>query len=163
MKILIRLERIILPGLGVLLFAFSVSWMLIEALSREFFSKSFAVSEELIVFTLMWSILLTLAQSGREHYHIFVDLVTSNIPPKYRVLVNIITSSLSLFFMAILLIASIQFACHLYRMGFISESPLQVPMWIVFLSVITGAVLLCLYYLECLFESFRNIKNDPIS
>ena len=162
MKTLMRLERKILPGLGVLLFAFSVTWMLIEALSREFFRKSFAVSEELIVFSLMWAVFLTLAQSGREHYHISVDLFTSKIPPKYRILVDIITSALSLVFMIILLIASIQFVCHLYRMGFISESPLQVPMWLVFLSVIIASVLLCLHYIEGLFKSFRNIKKDPV-
>lgn len=160
MKILIRLERKVLPGLGVLLFAFSVTWMLIEALCREFFRKSFAVSEELIVFTLMWAIFLTLAQSGREHYHISVDLFTSKIPSKLRGFVDIFTSILSLIYISILLIASVQFIRHLYSMGFISESPLELPMWIVCLSVTVGAVLLCFYYLERLFKSSEKVEKD---
>jgi TRAP-type C4-dicarboxylate transport system permease small subunit len=154
-KTLKYLERKILPGLGVFLFAFSVTWMLAEALCREFFAKSFAISEELIVFTLMWAVFLNLAQSGREKYHISVDLFTRRMPSKIRDMVGILKAVLSLFYAVILIIASVQFISHLYRMGFISESPLQLPMWIVCLSVAIGAVLLSFYYFERLFQYFR--------
>ena len=154
-KTLKYLERKILPGLGVFLFAFSVTWMLVEALCREFFSKSFAISEELIVFTLMWAVFLNLAQSGREKYHISVDLFTRRMPSIIRDMVGILSAVLSLFYAVILIIASVQFIRHLYRMGFISESPLQLPMWIVCLSVTVGAVLLSFYYFERLFQYFQ--------
>ena len=149
------LERKILPGLGVFLFGVSVTWMLAEALCREFFSKSFAISEEFIVFTLMWAIFLNLAQSGREKYHISVDLFTRKMPSRIKGIVSISTSVLSLFYAVVLTIASVQFVKHLYRMGFISESPLQLPMWIVCLSVTVGAILLSFYYLEKLVQFFR--------
>jgi TRAP-type C4-dicarboxylate transport system permease small subunit len=155
LKTLKYLERKIIPALGVLLFAFSVTWMLTEALCREFFRKSFAVSEELIVFTLMWAIFLTLAQSGREEYHISVDLFTRRMSPGFRNLVGLITAVLSLFYVVILLTASVQFISHLYKMGFISESPLQLPMWFVCLSVTVGAVLLSFHYFERVFQYFR--------
>lgn len=149
------LERKILPGLGVCLFGVSATWMLVEALCREFLSKSFAISEEFIVFTLMWAIFLNLAQSGREKYHISVDLFTRKMPSRIKGIVSILTSVLSLFYAAILTVASVQFIKHLYKMGFISESPLQLPMWIVCLSVTVGAVLLSFYYLERLFQFFQ--------
>jgi TRAP-type C4-dicarboxylate transport system permease small subunit len=158
-KGLYYLERKIIPGLGVCLFGISVTWMLAEALCREFFSKSFAISEEFIVFTLMWAIFLNLAQSGREKYHISVDLFTRKMPAVIKGIVSILTSVLSLSYAVILTIASVQFIRHLYKMGFISESPLQLPMWIVCLSVAVGAVLLSFYYLERLFQYFRK-KQD---
>ena len=133
----------------------SVTWMLAEALCREFFSKSFAISEEFIVFTLMWAIFLNLAQSGREKYHISVDLFTRRMPSGIQNVVGVLTAVLSLFYAVILTIASFQFIKHLYKMGFISESPLQLPMWVVCLSVTVGAVLLSFYYAERLFQFFQ--------
>ena len=157
-KILRYVERELLHAIGAVFFCVSAIWMLVEALSRQLFERSFAISEEVIVFSMVWAVFLSLAQAGRKNYHISVNLFISKLSAKPRRIVNILTSCLSVFYCALIFISSIKFIPHLYRRGVISESPLQIPMWIVYMCIPVGAILLCLFYFLKAFSYMR--KTD---
>lgn len=84
MKIINFIQDKIITSIGVVLFLISCFWMIIESISRTVFSKSFSISEELIVFTLIWAIFLTIGQSGKEGNHIFVDLFIRKFNSKWK-------------------------------------------------------------------------------
>jgi len=147
-KVLKYINEKSIPAIGTAFFCLSIVWMFVEAISRQLFSHSFAISEEIVIFSLAWAILLTLAQAGRKGYHISVSLFISKMSPKTRNLVNLITSCLSICYCALILVSSLKFIPHLYAIRVISDSPLQLPMWIVYMAIPVGAILLILFYFE---------------
>ena len=155
-KVLKYINEKVILSIGTVLFGLSAVWMLVEALSRQLFACSFAISEEIVIFSLAWAILLTLAQAGRKGYHIAVDLFTGKMPPKIKRAVNITISCLSIGYCALILVSSLKFIPHLYAIGVISESPLQLPMWIVYMAVPVGSILLILFYFERVVCYIRN-------
>jgi TRAP-type C4-dicarboxylate transport system permease small subunit len=153
------IEKKMVPGIAVCFFGFSVTWMLVEALSRQIFERSFAVSEELIVFSLLWAIFLILPDSGRSGFHIYVDLFINKASKKFKRIVNTLTALLSATYCIVIVISSYGFIRHLYRMQIISESPLQLPMWAIYMAILAGAVFMALFYLERAVLSFRDRGN----
>ena len=159
MRTLRFIERKLIPGIAVCFFGFSVTWMLVEALSRQIFERSFAVSEELIVFSLLWAIFLIFPDSGRAEFHIYVDLFINKANKKLKRIVNAITALLSAIYCAVIFISAYGFIRHLYRMQIISESPLQLPLWAIYMAILMGAVFMALFYLERAVFSFRNRRD----
>jgi C4-dicarboxylate transporter DctQ subunit len=154
-KLFLFLEDILFPNLGTVFFAIAVIWMMVEAISRQIFSYSFAISVEVITFSILWAVLLTLAQAGKQDYHISIDVVVSRLPEGVRKFLNLFSILLCLVFSLILLYASLKSITHLHETGFTSSSPLRLPMWIVSLAVPIGSVLLALYYLRTFYASLK--------
>lgn len=163
-KRLSYIESTLIPNIGVIFFIISAIWMFIESLSRQLFSRSFAISEEVILFSLIWAIFLTLAQSGREGYHIYADLFVRNLPVRIKKIVNIITFILSLGYSILIFLSAVKFIPHLYKTKVISSSPLQLPMWLVLTVIPIGAMLLSIYYFSEILSLIKNynqsVEND---
>jgi len=147
-RLLLFLEDRLFPNIAVVFFLVSISWMLLEALSRSIFSKSFAISEEVTTFTMMWAILFSLAQAGKQGNHIKLDLVLNLLPKPVVFFLNVVTSCLGLLFSLSILYSLYLYMPHLYNIGLASHSPMRLPMWIVYSSMPIGAVLLCLYFIR---------------
>lgn len=153
MKKLIRawtfFEQNLIPNIATAFFALSFGWMLLEALARRIFSYSFTISEEVVVFSLMWGVLLSLATAGRKGYHIWIDLVFDYLPKRVQKGLAIVTLGLSFTYCLIILISSAKVIPHLKSTNLVSYTPLELPMWMVNLSILIGAFLLCCFYFEC--------------
>ena len=147
-KKILNISEDIIPYIGVILFSVSLCWMVVEALSRQIFSYSFSLSQEVVIFCMVWSVFISLSDAGKKGYHISVDLLILKLPVKVRRIVNIFTALLSIFYCVFVLVSSVKFISHLYSMGIVSESSLQLPMWVVLLCVPIGMILLILFYLE---------------
>lgn len=157
-KISITQNKIVM-GVAITLFSFSCIWMLFESLSRAIFSKSYAISEEVVVFTLFWAIFLALAETGRAGFHIKVDFVVNKLNKKIKWLVKAIASILGCVYCILMAYSAYIFIKHLYKMELISESPLQLPMWAVCLSIVIGSLLMSIFYVE---ELTKSIKERSI-
>lgn len=153
MKILDFIESKIVTSFANILFVISCLWMLVESLSRQFFNKSYSVSEEVVVFTLIWAIFLTLGQSGKEGNHIFVDLIVTKFSQKLKKVTSIINSIIGILYAAFLVYVGINYMQHLLETGITSHSSLRLPMGYVFLVVPIGMLFFGLYYV-------RNLVND---
>lgn len=160
MELLKFIERKVFPSIGVAFFTLSVVWMLVESISRQL-GHSFEVSEEVILFSLAWAIFLSLAQSGRENFHIDVDLVFRLLPQRVKHVVKSVTLLLSVFYCVIILVSSLKFIPHLYAGRIGSSSSLELPMWLVYCAIPIGAVLLAFYYLENIFGLLKG--NEGVS
>ena len=158
MKMLKLLQEKVITTLAVFLFMVSAVWMMIEAISRQVFSASFAISEEVVLFTLIWAIFLTIGQSGSEGYHIAVDLLTRNRTFKVRRILLLINSLVGIFYAAFLVYVSINYIQHLFSTGIKSHSPLRLPMAYVLMAVPIGMSLFALYYVKRFWDSFTKEK-----
>ena len=153
-------EQNLIPNIATILFAISFGWMLFEALARRIFSYSYAISEEIVLFSLMWAVLLSLGQAGRKGFHIRIDMVFERLPKSWQKGVSIVTSGLSLFYSSLILISTALVIPHLKAMKLVSYTPLELPMWIVNLGVLIGAILLCTFYLESLIKEFLSLRGN---
>ena len=156
MKILEFIQRKVVISIAVILFMFSCSWMLVESISRQFFSKSFSFTEELVVFSLIWAIFLTLGQSGKEGNHIFVDLFVMRFGKRTKKITAIITNLIGFLYACFIIYVGINYIEHLLNTGITSNSSLRLPMGYVFLAVPLGMLFFAFYYLQSLLKEIPN-------
>lgn len=156
MKIIEFIQGKLVTSIAVVLFIFSCSWMLIESISRQFFSKSFSISEEVIVFSLIWAIFLTLGQSGKEGNHIFVDLFVMRFGKRTKKVTAIISQLVGFLYACILIYVGINYIQHLLNTGITSHSSLRLPMGYVYLAVPIGMLFFAFYYFQSLFKAISN-------
>lgn len=150
MKLIEKFQDKVVTSIAVFLFIVSCLWMLIEAISRQVFSISYAISEEVIVFTLIWAIFLTLGQGGKEGNHILVDLFTSRFGAKTKKITTIITNIIGLSYGAFLVYVGVAYIEHLFSTGITSHSPLRLPMGYVYFAVPIGMLFFSFFYLHSL-------------
>jgi C4-dicarboxylate transporter DctQ subunit len=154
-KTLLFFEDKLFPNLGALFFLNAVTWMMVEAISRQLFKHSFEMATEVITYSMAYAVLLTLAQAGKKDYHISIDVVLTRLPKGLRKFLNLFTITLGFVFSLILLYSSLDTVTHLFETGLKSESTLRLPMWILYLAIPIGSVLLVLYYLRSFYESVK--------
>lgn len=104
MKILNFIENKIIVPIAVSLFMFSCIWMLIEAISRRFFNTSYNFSEELVIYSLIWAIFLTLGIGGKKQVHITVDLLTTKMGVQSQRLTKIFNSLIGIVYSSFIII-----------------------------------------------------------
>lgn len=149
----------IITSIGVGLFIISCMWMILESISRTVFSKSFSISEELVVFTLIWAIFLTIGQSGKEGNHIFVDLFTRKFSPKWKRISVIFNATIGLIYAGFIVYVGINYIDHLASTGITSYSSMRLPMWFVFLCIPIGMLFLAWYYFTVIVEEIRSKRT----
>lgn len=135
--------------------------MLMEALSRLFFDTSFFWAEELVRFAIIATAFLSLSLAGAHQRHIRAELFVSLMPTKLRQVLNMIAVLAGLGYSGILAWTGWTQATQVFRIRLLSESVLELPMWIVAAAVPIGATLLAFYY----FGRFRAIlggDSDPL-
>lgn len=120
--------------------------MVIEGLSRHLLGVSYFWAEESVRFLLLWSFFLTLGIAGFQQYHIRTELLVQRFPPALQRVSWIVASVVGMAFSSILAYSSIAQVKRYYTMGMLSESNLEMPMWIIFLAMPIGGTALFLYY-----------------
>jgi TRAP-type C4-dicarboxylate transport system permease small subunit len=143
-------------SIGVILFIFSCLWMLVESISRQLFSKSFSFTEEVVVFSLIWAIFLTLGQSGKEGNHIFVDLFVLRFGKRTKKITAILTQLVGFLYACFIIYVGINYIQHLLNTGITSQSTLRLPMGYVYLAVPIGMLFFALFYFQSLFKEIFN-------
>lgn len=139
------LSRVVLFCATVLMLS-GTGIMVLEGLSRHFLNISYFWAEESVRFLLLWSFFLTLGIAGFQQYHIRTELLVQRFPPAFQRLSWVVASIVGMAFSAILAYSSIDQVRRYYTMGMLSESNLEMPMWIIFLAMPVGGIALFLYY-----------------
>lgn len=139
------LSRIVL-GCATILMLGATGIMVLEGLSRHFLGVSYFWAEESVRFLLLWTFFLTLGIAGFQNYHIRTELLVQRLPLTMQRVSWLISCLAGMAFATILAYSSIDQVRRYYTMGMLSESNLELPMWIVFLAMPVGGVALFLYY-----------------
>lgn len=120
--------------------------MILEGISRYVLGVSYFWAEESVRFLMVWAFFLTLGIAGFRHYHIRTDLLVQRLPRPMQRAVWLLSCAAGMAFAFILAYSSIPQVHRFYTMGMLSESSLEMPMWLLFLAMPVGGVALFAYY-----------------
>ncbi len=138
-----RLLRTVL----VLLLAGYLTLVLLQVFFRYVLNESLFWAEELVRFSLVWSVLLGSALVARDRAHIRIDIFENLLPPSWRRGLNLVLDLLMILFCVILAVTGLQFVGR----SLMQTSPsLNVPMWTVYAAVPVGAALQAVFVLSVL-------------
>jgi len=120
--------------------------MILEGLSRFVLNVSYFWAEETVRFLFVWAFFLTLGIAGFKCHHIRTELLVQSLPLPVQRLIWVLSGLTGMAFAAILVYSSFSQLHGYYLSGFVSESSLEIPMWIIFMVIPLGGVALLGYY-----------------
>lgn len=135
--------------------------MMFEGLGRSVFNTSYFWAEEAVRYLLIWAFFLVFGVAGSSGHHIRTDLVIAKLPRGSKQFFNGLASLFGVVFSGFMFYASIPQVSRYYKMGMMTESNLDLPMWLVFLAMPIGSILLFIYYLRCVYLVFKS--KDPFT
>jgi TRAP-type C4-dicarboxylate transport system permease small subunit len=146
-------------GIATILTLAATSIMVLEGFSRFFLGVSYFWAEESVRFLLVWAFFLTLGIAGFRQFHIRTELFVQRFSPALQRFSWMLSCVFGMIFAGILGYSSIDQVHRYYTMGMLSESNLEVPMWIVFLAMPIGGIAMFIYYAYAFWYSVR--WGDP--
>lgn len=147
-----RIEGAIL-NFSTALISVSLCVMFFEATSRSLVSQSHWWAEELVRFLVVWSVLLSLGVANRRGHYIRMDLILLMLPAGIQRLLGWLNALLGLTFSGALVYAGVLQVLHLEKLGMMTESNLDLPLWFIRLALPLGGILYALYF----FGSMRRL------
>ncbi|NLY34085.1 MAG: TRAP transporter small permease [Alcaligenaceae bacterium] len=123
----------------------STSIMIVEGLSRFFFNVSYFWAEELVRFLMVWAFFLTLGIAGFRFYHIRTELLVQRLSAGMQKVTWLLAGVAGMVFAGILFYSSIFQVMRLHKMGMVSESNLEIPLWIVSLALFMYYFMVAVY------------------
>jgi TRAP-type C4-dicarboxylate transport system permease small subunit len=128
-----------------------------DVVGRAFFNKPIPGAFELSEYMLSVLVLLGAAYTQQVKGHVGVDFLTIRFSPKSQAVLQAVTTSASLFVIAIMVWQGYLEGIHEKAVS----DQLRVPQWPFKLFVAAGGLLLWLELLLDLFASFRKIAGRP--
>lgn len=155
------IEQHLIPDIiGGGFFVLAFGWMCLEAIARRFFGHSIEFSDEIVTFSLVWAIFLALAQAGREGRHVSIDLMVSRLSKPFRKGLNFFANVTGFLWGATIVLSTIKFIPHLLLSRAVSSSSLRVPMWVMYVALFVGGIMLALYYLEAAISLWKRKQGE---
>ncbi|MEL7647674.1 MAG: TRAP transporter small permease [Sedimentibacter sp.] len=154
------IAKLIKVFLGVLLVVMLVV-ALIEVFRRYILGRSFAWAEELIRYLIIWISFLGAAVAYKENNLVFFDLVANKIKGKAKMILLIITNTITLSIILFVFLNSVE---TILKPSILTQKSigLQVPMVIPFLSVPLGLGLMFLFGLYKYREIIADYENNQM-
>jgi len=137
------------------MFLMATSIMLLEAFSRAFLNHSFFWAEEAVRYLFVWAFFLNIGVAGSKGYHIRTGMLVDKFNKPWKAAINSLVCLTGIGFGGILFYAALPQVRRFYTLGMMTESNLDLPLWLLFSVVPAGAVLLILYYVGLLWITLR--------
>jgi len=137
----LALVRRVVNGVVIVVFAAIVVVVFSQVVSRFVFNAPFSWSEELARYLQVWLILLTSAAVLRKGLHLAVDYAVHSLPAPAKRFLRIVNLGFIIFFLLVVMISgSMLIAATLSH----KTPALQLPMWLVYLALPVGSLLMLL-------------------
>ncbi len=149
----------VLVATGTVLMLTATVIMIVEGMSRYFLDQSYFWAEESVRFLMIWAFGLTLGAAGFRQLHIRTELLVQSLPAAAQRLCWLIGCATGIGFALILIVSSIPQTLRYYTMGVVSESQMELPMWLLYLAMPVAGLGLLLYYLKSAVLAWRG--QDP--
>jgi len=133
--------------------------MILEGFSRYVLNVSYFWAEESVRFLIVWAFFLTLGVAGFRQCHIRTELLVKRLPHATQRAVWLLSCVAGLAFAWVLAYSSIAQVQRFHALGMVSESSLELPMWLVFLAMPVGGAALFVYYACAIRQAWRG--HDP--
>jgi len=104
-------------------------------------------SDEITVYLVIWATFIACSSVTAENRHVRADLVTSQLSPRNRAVLECISNIAGAIFTAIMCWYGYEVARDAYEFGDLSTTTLRFPMWIYYASLPVGTALMSIRYL----------------
>lgn len=123
-----------------------------QVLMRYVFNNAPEWAEESVLYLIIWSVMIMASKLVRDNEHIGADLLLNALPKKYEKYLQIAIAILAISFCIIVIYYGFKIVSITYGMDERSTTRLRFPMWIAYLSIPSGASLVCMSYLYRVFS-----------
>ena len=131
-----------------------------EVIVRYVFDSPTLFSVELSEYLLVLVVFMSIGWVLKEDRHVAVSFVVDLMPRKVRLGMNVLTSVLTMAFLGILVWKGGRTAVTAYTGDYHSSSLLNFPMWIPYVLIPLGALVLSLQYLVKIGQLIRSIGSQ---
>ena len=128
-----------------------------EVVVRYVFDSPTLHSVELSEYLLVFVVFMSIGWVLKENRHVAVTFAVNLLPEKVRLVLNTLTSLLTLAFLGILVWKGGKTAMTAYTGNYHSSSLLNFPMWVPYALIPLGALVLSLQYLVKIGELIRTL------
>jgi len=149
----------ILANVATAMMMLALGIMFFEASGRSLTSRSHWWAEESVRFLVVWAVLLALSPATRQHHFIRMDLLVMIAGPRLRLALGWINAIAGLIFAITLTWTGILAVRHLMRIRMMTDSNLDLPMWLIHLALPIGAALWGVHFLISFYALWRG--HDP--
>lgn len=138
---------------GVLMLVSSLM-IFMQVILRYVFSFSIIWVEEFARYSIVWFIFLGASLAAREGKHASVDVLIRLFPPKVQKVFDVLDIVISIVFTLIIVWFGFSMVVRISQIGNITPA-LQIPMYIPYLAIPIGALMMTWRFLEKLLETLR--------
>ncbi|GGE41772.1 hypothetical protein GCM10007276_18860 [Agaricicola taiwanensis] len=150
-----RFERGPLLGLATALLLAAMALMFYEATSRMLLGDSHWWAEEAVRFLVVWSVMMAFGVATRQGNYIRMELLIDTAPHVVRRFGAWLNCLCGLAFSGMVFVAGVLSCLHLYTVGMMTESNLDLPLWLVRAALPIGALFYGLYFVSVAIELFK--------
>lgn len=143
-----RFERGPLLGIATAMMLGAMALMFYEAASRTLVGDSHWWAEESVRFLVVWSVMLAFGVATRQGNYIRMELLIDIAPTPVRRCGAWLNCLCGLAFSGMVLVAGVLSCLHLYKVGMMTESSLDLPLWLVRAALPIGALFYALYFVS---------------
>lgn len=133
----------------------------LQVVMRYVFNESLTWSEELSRFAFVWFVYTSASYAVRYQRHVkfnFLVNILHKISPLYSQILKIIALFFWIGFLLFIDYYSVQIIANQFKMGQVSPAN-QIPMYIVYLGLPMGALLMTFRVTQHIINSFKELKN----
>ena len=132
-----------------------------EIILRGLFNSPTIWIMETTIYLFAWFAFLSLPYVEREDHHIRIDLLISYLPEYTRNVWDIVSTLFTMLFVAVIIYFSFAIVSESYKTNELSDTLMQIPLWIPKISVLIGTTLLGLQLLSKCFLRLNRLRSTP--
>ncbi|KUO51508.1 MAG: hypothetical protein APF76_17750 [Desulfitibacter sp. BRH_c19] len=141
-----------------ILYATMVIVIFLQVFFRFVIKASLPWSEELARYIMAYAVFIGAAIAAKEGAHIGINVIVGALPKPFDKYMRGIAMFISFIFAALLLYLSIIIVMFLMKTG--QKSPaMLIPIWIAYLSVPLGAILMSIRFLQSTYLNFKEERG----
>ncbi len=159
-NILDRALNLMFAFAGILLL-FAMVIISIGVATRYLFDRPIGWAIEIVEYSLLYIAFLTAPLVLKKEAHVRMDLIFSRLPARIRVVLNLITSTLSTIVCFIIFWFGVRVTWDLMRTGYTTPTVLEVPKFIIIAIIFIGFAVLFILFLMRTYKLFSEWKTTP--
>ena len=153
---ILKLTRTAVHVMVIVVFATIVVVVFGQVVSRFLFNAPFSWSEELARYLQVWLIMLGSATCLRKGLHLTVDYAIHSLPQGIKRNLQLLSITAILFFLGVVFVSGISLIAATLN----QRTPaLQMPVWVVYLAIPVGSLLMFLEAVGLVLTAFHETKQ----
>lgn len=144
--------------IGALFLALMVVFTSLQIAGRYLFEKPLPWTEEMTRYMFVWMVFISIGYAVKTGEHIRITFVRSMLKPKGRLILDIICNILCFGFSVICTAEGYKLLSTI-RQGGQTAVSLPIPMWLLYLVMPLGFLLVCIRLIQSTFKTVGDIRN----